>query len=207
MAAIIFDFDGTIADSFETLVGIFHDLTSRERHLSPEAIERLRGMPLHSAAGELGIRPWRMPFLVMRGRRRIGKKIGQIKAHPGVSDAIRRLHAEGHQLFIMSSNSEKNISTFLKQHHISKEFVRIYGSVGLLSKARVLRKIRRQNRLGSDTCWYIGDEVRDIEGARLAGIRMIAVTWGFNTAKLLEAHKPTATADKPEDLIRILEEL
>ncbi|HXR49702.1 MAG TPA: HAD-IA family hydrolase [Verrucomicrobiae bacterium] len=206
MAAIIFDFDGTIADSFETVVQIFHELTGRKERLSPEAIERLRGMSLPQAAEELGVRPWRMPFLVMVGRRRMGKRIAQVRTHPGVPETVRKLYAEGHQLFIMSSNSEKNIRLFLKQHHMLKEFVSIYGNVGLLSKAGVLRKIRRRNRLGSDTCWYVGDEVRDIEGAKLAGIKVIAVTWGFNTAELLRGHQPTVLVNAPTELLQVLEE-
>ncbi len=205
MAAIIFDFDGTIADSFESVVQVFYELTGRKERLSPEAIERLRGMSLHGAAEELGIRPWKMPFLLMRGRRRMSKLVGTLQAHPGVPEAIRKLHAEGHQLFIMSSNSEKNIVRFLREHHMRKNFVNIYGNVGLLSKAGVLRKIRRRNRLGSDNCWYIGDEVRDIEGAKLAGIKIMAVTWGFNTAELLQQHQPTAMVNTPAELLQVLE--
>ncbi|HSX45452.1 MAG TPA: HAD-IA family hydrolase [Candidatus Saccharimonadia bacterium] len=205
MAAIIFDFDGTIADSFETIVQVFHELTGRHDKIPPEEIQRLRGMSLHKAAKELEVRPWAMPFLVIRGRRVLGRRIADISAHAGIPETVRKLYAEGHQLFIMSSNSEANIQLFLQQHHMAKEFIRIYGSVGLLSKARVIRKIRRQNQLGSDNCWYIGDEVRDVEAAEFAGINVIAVTWGFNTAELLNRYHPTAMADTPKELLSILE--
>lgn len=206
MAAIIFDFDGTIADSFEMAVQIIGELTGLHKNsLPPEEIERLRGLSLHGAIEELHIKPWKVPFLLMRGRRRMGKQISKISAQPGMPEAIRKLYAEGHQLFLVSSNSENNIRSFLKQHHMSREFIKIYGGAGLLGKVRQLRKIRRHNRLAGDDCWYIGDEVRDIVSAHEAGIRVVAVTWGFNTAKLLESHNPTAMASTPKELLNILE--
>ena len=207
VAAIIFDFDGTIADSFEAVIKVFYELNGNHQPLPANEIERLRGMSLVKAAEELHIHPWKMPFLVMRGRRRMGKRVAEVDVHSGMPGVIRKLYAEGQQLFIMSSNSEKNIRLFLKQHNMSKDFVKIYGSVGLLGKARVLKKIRRQNKLAGDDCWYIGDEVRDVEGAKAAGIKVIAVTWGFNNEELLRQYQPTAVAETPAELLRILENI
>ena len=50
---------------------------------------------------------------------------------------------------------------------------------------------------------YVGDEVRDIEAAKKAGIRIAAVTWGYNSKKALEAYKPDYLVTKPEELLQI----
>ena len=50
----------------------------------------------------------------------------------------------------------------------------------------------------------IGDETRDVTGARQAGIKSIAVTWGINSEKLLRRKKPTFVLKKPRELIDLL---
>lgn len=55
-------------------------------------------------------------------------------------------------------------------------------------------------RLGQFT--YVGDEVRDIEAAKRAGVPVVGVAWGFQTAKALESARPQFVAKTPEDLHR-----
>ncbi len=206
MSAIIFDFDGTIADTFETVVQIFYDLTGRHEKVSPKEIERLRSMTLLHAAEELHVRPWKMPFLLMRGRRRMSKQMTHVYAHRDVPAVIKKLHAEGHQLFIMSSNSTHNIKLFLKKHDLTAEFVEIYGSVGLLNKSKVLKKVIKRNNLDANDTWYIGDEIRDVVGAHHADVRVMAVDWGYNTADILKTYNPTKLLHIPIEIIAVLEE-
>ena len=205
MSAFIFDFDGTIADSFETVIQIFHELTGRHDRLPDAEIERLRGMTLRQVAKDLHIQVWKVPYLLMKGRRTMNRQMEQVHAHRGVPEVIRKLFDEGHQLFIVSSNSTKNIELFLQQHNLSKEFVSIYGGVGLLSKARMLRRVARRNSLEPEDTWYVGDEVRDIEGAHQAGLKVVAVAWGYNTAAILQQHRPTKLVHNPSELLQLLE--
>ena len=207
MAAIIFDFDGTIADSFEAVVRIFHELTCRHEPIGLAEIERLRGMSILQVAEELHIQPWKMPFLLMRGRRRMNRRMGGITAQPGVPGVVRKLYEEGHQLFIVSSNSQKNIRLFLRQHHMNKEFVKLYGGVGLLGKSKMLKKVLRRNKLDPGNTWYVGDEVRDINGAHQAGLHVAAVAWGYNTVDILREHQPNRLIETPAELLDFLEEI
>jgi phosphoglycolate phosphatase len=202
---IIFDFDGTIADSFEMVVGIVQELSGHPRSLSPDEVERLRGMSLVHVGEELHFRPWEVPFLLMRGRRRMTRRLMHVAVHQGLPAVIRRLHADGHQLFIVSSNSQKNIRLFLRHHHLSKEFTGLYGGVGLLGKGRMLRKVLRRNRLDSQDTWFVGDEVRDVTAAQAVGIPVVAVTWGFNNATILSKHHPTHLIETPEQLLDLLQ--
>jgi phosphoglycolate phosphatase len=52
--------------------------------------------------------------------------------------------------------------------------------------------------------YYIGDEVRDIAAAAHAGIRSIAVSWGYSDRETLAAERPDHLVDAPEELVRII---
>ena len=122
-------------------------------------------------------------------------------------DVIKKLHAEGHELFMLSSNSVKNIHRFLHHYELHTYFLEIYGSTGLFGKAPTLRRLLKEQHLEKTDAVYIGDELRDVQAAQSIGMRVIAVGWGFARPAGLEALKPTAIAETPDDIIRILEEL
>ena len=203
--AIIFDFDGTIADSFADAVEIFFELNGHEGHVPPAELKRLRGLSLWHAAEELQVRPWKLPYILMRGRRRMARRINHIKLHPGVAELIHQLYDGHHQLFIMSSNSKRNINHFLRRYGLVDQFTAVYGGAGIWNKARFLRRIVKRNRLPAADTWYIADEVRDILAAHEAGLPVVAVGWGYNTADSLQQHNPTALATKPGDIVRLIQ--
>ena len=209
MAAIIFDFDGTVADSFEVIVDIFEGLVKRPNRLSEEEIAELRGYPISVLVKRLHLPWWRVPYLLLRGRHIMGKRLREIPTFAGMPRVIDELHAQGHELFIVSSNSARNVRKFLKQHHLYKYFVEVHGNAGLVShgKSKVLRRVLRGNHLAAADCIYIGDETRDIEATKAVNMRCIAVSWGFAERAFLEQHQPTAMADEPQDIVRIIDEL
>lgn len=79
-----------------------------------------------------------------------------------------------------------------------------YGWIGLFGKPKALKKIQRRFKLKQE-CVFVGDEVRDIDAARLAGTKCIAVTWGFNTS--LKKHGPDAIAYTPPELLQAIKAL
>jgi len=204
---IILDFDGTIADSFGVIVDVFETITKRPEKLTDDEANNLRGLPLLQILQGLGVSLWQVPFLLARGRKMMASRIDEIKPFVGMPGVLEKLHAEGHELFIMSSNSKRNIKKFLKMHHLNTYFVDIKGGVGIFGKPRALRRLIRGNKLLAPDCFYIGDETRDIEAAKLVGTKSIAVAWGFSRQEALEMLEPTAVATDPSDLIRIFEEI
>ncbi|HET9098172.1 MAG TPA: HAD-IA family hydrolase [Candidatus Saccharimonadales bacterium] len=206
MSAIVFDFDGTIADSRD----YFIDFISREAGKYPldaEAQDRLHGLPLTGVARVLGIPWWRMPNLYFKGRSRMDSVIRDLQPFADIADVIRKLHAEGHELFIISSNSVKNIRIFLKKHEMREYFVEVYGGVEIFGKASMFHQLLRENNLKAKEVISIGDEIRDIEAANTVGIKSIAVTWGFSRLQDLQKLRPTRIAYEPQQLISVIEEL
>jgi phosphoglycolate phosphatase len=204
VANIIFDFDGTLADTLAVTVKIFEGLLRGGEPMHAEEIERLRGLPLWRIGSELRILPWKVPYLVARGRAKMRREIPHIQIFPGVPELLHELNADGHKLYIVSSNSVRNINLFLKRYDLRKEFIRISGGSGLLGKRRVLKRFIQKNRLDPAVTYYVGDEIRDIEAAHHAGLQAIAVTKGYNNEAALREHKPDFVAHAPAEIRKII---
>ncbi|HEV2403299.1 MAG TPA: HAD hydrolase-like protein [Candidatus Saccharimonadales bacterium] len=204
MSDIVFDFDGTIADSFEVAEQIFYELTGYEPITDPRQRDHLRSLSLLKAAKELHISPAQIPRLLIMGRSLMQRRMYHVKLFPNVSPVLRKLHESGNRLFIITSNSRPNVENFLQQHDLGEYFDGVYGNVGLFRKGRALRKVMRRDHIFPQSCFYIGDEVRDIHAARYAHVKAIAVAWGYNDFSALTREKPYAVAQRPDDLIEIL---
>ena len=204
MKTIIFDFDGTIADSFVVFVETFEEVTNRKQKLTQKEIESLRGKSLRGILGHLKIKKWQIPRLVIKGKKALGLKISSIKPFAEMPDVLKNFHVDGRQMFILSTNSSGSISKFLKSNGMESYFERIYGDIGLRSKASALKKLMKKENIQAQDCVYVGDEVRDVVAAKKAGVTSIAVAWGFNFPKVLKQADPDALAEAPKDLINIL---
>jgi phosphoglycolate phosphatase len=206
MAAIIFDFDGTLADSFDYVADYLAG-EARRGPLSAEQKQQLRGLSVGGMVLKLGFKWWQWPVLFLKGRNRMRHAIKELRSFKGIPDLAAKLQAEGHELFILSTNSNRNIKHFLHTQKMHKHFLEIYGGVGMFGKAPALRQLLKEQNIEADQAVYVGDELRDVEAAHLIGLRAVAVSWGFASRKNLKAAKPTALADTPEELFRILEEI
>jgi phosphoglycolate phosphatase len=199
---LIFDFDGTIADSFETLLGIFEEITGRK--LSGQEITDLRAKPLKYVLKYLQIRRWQIPRFVLKARRSLNSKMAGIKIFSGMDKTLEQLGSGGHQMFILSTNDERNIVQFLRTNRLDGYVSKVYGNIGLRSKSSALNKIIKREKLDRQNCVYIGDEIRDIEAAKKAGITSVGVTWGFNSPDAIKNARPEILAQKPSDLTKYL---
>ncbi len=206
MATIIFDLDGTIADSFDYIT----DFLAHEKNkqtLEPIQKEQLKGMSMLAIARKLDHKWWKMPILFMRGRRNMERAMHKMRPFDGMPELIRKVHAEGHELFIVSSNSVKNIHKFLHHHHLHTYFLEVYGGVSIFGKSPALRQLFKEQNIDPKDAIYVGDELRDIQACQSVNLRIIAVSWGFANKNDLANLKPTALVDSPTELMSYLEEL
>ncbi|MFZ0709158.1 MAG: HAD-IA family hydrolase [Terrimicrobiaceae bacterium] len=202
---VIFDFDGTIADTFDAGVVILNKLAAEFgfRALHPKDLEKVREMRTRQLMKFLDIPTRKMSRIARRGSEELHACIHSIQPLPGMPEALRELHALGFSLGIITSNTELNVQIFLRRHDLELfDFVRC--SSKLLGKARMIRSVIRRRHVRAADILFVGDETRDIEAAKKAGIRIAAVTWGYNTRRSLEAMKPDFVFNNPGELVALL---
>lgn len=173
--------------------------------MTSEEVERLRGMSLWRIGTELRILPWKVPYLLARGRAKMRREMKHVDIFPGMAELVRQLNADGHKLYILSSNSVRNIRPFLKRHELRAEFIKVIGGAGIFGKRRLLKRVVRTYGFDAADTYYIGDEVRDIEAAHHAGIKAVVVTVGYNNERVLRQHEPDFVASTPSEIKTIVE--
>lgn len=206
MSTIIFDFDGTIADSFDYVADFLAKEAGADQ-LTEVQRDELRHMSMSGMTKRLNYPKWKLLSLYFKGRRAMSREISNIEPFEAMPEVIRKLHAEGHELFIVTSNSLHNVHEFLHHHDLHIYFLKVVASVSVFGKAGALRSLLKEQKISKDDAIYIGDELRDVQAANSINLRVIAVAWGFARVLDLQAAKPIALANKPSDLIKILEEL
>ena len=205
MKTVIFDFDGTLADSLDVIVDILEQLTGKHGALNQKDMAALRHLPLPVVAKKVGIPLWRVPFLLWRGRHMMQKRINEVVLYKGLEGVIKTLHGQDIRLLVVSSNSTHNVRAFLHHNNLDMYFTHVYGGVGLFDKASALRKVIARNRTHTAECVYIGDETRDIEACQSIGLPVIAVEWGFADPRFLASHNPLALVKTPAELLAAIQ--
>jgi phosphoglycolate phosphatase len=202
---IIFDFDGTIADSMGSFFNILNRLAKEfgYRKVEKNKIEELRNKKTEEFLKHLKIPLLKLSFIVNRVLLELNKEIEFLKPIKGVKKTLSVLKNKGYILCILTSNSKDNVNLFLKKHGFCL-FKFIYSGSSVFGKTDVLRKVLKEHHLQSDEVIYVGDETRDIEAAKKAKVKAVAVTWGFNTRKILKKFKPNYIINKPNELLNIL---
>jgi len=203
---VLFDFDGTLADTFSAGIEILNTLAAefRFRALPAEEVPLARDLSTRGLMKHLGIPRIKLAQISKRGTEEIGKRIDSIVPLPGMPELVRTLHAQGFQLGILTSNSETNVRAFLKNHDLEVfEFVR--SSSKLLGKASVLRRLMRELHLKPRQIFFVGDELRDIEAAQETGVHIAAVTWGYNSTPALTGAAPDYLFNQPSEISGLLE--
>ena len=197
----MFDFDGTLADSFPWLTGVMHKI-GEKYHLAPldaQQLEALRGADSRDIMAQLGVPFWKIPQMAAYARQLAGEDIEQITLFAGINDLLQKLFDEGFVLAVVSSNAQENIKRVLGPHYTA---LMSYFECGasLSGKEAHIKRVLKQSGIPAGQAMLIGDEVRDVEAAHKAGVAAGAVSWGYNRRELLAAHQPGAIFDSPDDV-------
>jgi phosphoglycolate phosphatase len=204
-ALAIFDFDGTLADSWPLMGDAIAEAADRFgfRRPSAEDVQRLRGQDNRAAMRALGVTTWHVPRLVMHMRRVAAQHADRIELFAGVQAMLWRLQAAGVRVAVVSSNTEATIRQVLGPD-LASVVERYDCGAALFGKASRFRRVVRGAGVPRAQVIAIGDEGRDIEAATTAGIASGAVTWGYATADLLARCGPTHVFTTVESMAEAL---
>ena len=211
--AVLFDFDGTLADTAADLSRALNCLrTARGLHelplddLRPHASSGARGL---IGAG-LGILPEHPEFQALRDDflRHYARDICvESKLFPGMDELLAGIEARGLRWGIVTNKSTSLTRLIVKALALEARAACVVcgdTTPHLKPNPASLLHAARELALAPQECIYLGDDLRDIQAARAAGMRSVAVEWGYGEG--LAAWHADAIIARPMDLIPVLQD-
>jgi phosphoglycolate phosphatase len=202
---VIFDSDGTLADTLPWMRSVFNDLAEEHgfRKVAPEEYERFQDLHGTALLRALELPLWKLPRVMSGMRKKMAQHQGHLALFNGISEALGRLAGNGIQLAVVSSNSTDNVQRILGPANTAL-ITRFDCGVSMFGKASKIRAVVRRSGVPASEAIYVGDEIRDAEAARKAGVGFGAVTWGQHSPAALQATNPDmlfrSVSDMAEEL-------
>jgi phosphoglycolate phosphatase len=211
MKLAIFDVDGTLMDSQAMIIASLTAAFTTEQLPLPSRPELLGIVGLSLVKAMAALRPddektrherlaeaYKEAFWSYRANRSFPEL-----PFDGAFDTLRRLRARGDVLIgIATGKAQRGVRHIIDQFGLDGVFATIQTSDDAPSKPHpdmILQAMREVGVDREDTV-MIGDAVFDIEMAHAAGVKPIAVSWGFQPKTALEAARPHAIVDNFTEL-------
>lgn len=201
---MLFDYDGVIVDSFGPLLklciaaqrsmGVGRPPTRADfrtiENLTFSDLGRLIGVPENMVDAYAG-----RVFDLQ-------KKNWSVNLFPGVAKVLSEL-SEQHILAIITSSQTEAITTTLRVAGVAGTISAVLGGESGKSKADRIAMLQSRYSASSTDTFMTGDAVSDIRAGKRAGVRTIAVSWGFQDREFLSREHPDFLIDAPVELLRI----
>jgi phosphoglycolate phosphatase len=205
---LLFDLDGTLTDP---AVGIFrciqYALSKLGRTPRPETeLRRFIGPPLRQSFATLLETDDRelIELAVNHYRERFSETgIYENRLYDDVPGGLADLRDDGHRLWVVTSKPSVYARRIIDYFSLGNWFEAVYGSElsGENSqKIDLIGFVLDKEAIRSDLAVMIGDRAEDVVGARLNGVRTVAVRWGYGSDEELETSQPDALVSSMADL-------
>lgn len=205
---VLFDWDGTLLDSYAAdsaaylamfqEMGIAWGLEDLAQHYSPNWYRVYRAAKLPRARWADADRAWRKHY---------AKHTPELVA--GARQVLSYLR-KSHELGLVTSGDRRRVVQQLRAFRLTAIFdTRVCGGDTRFGKPHPapLRLALEQMCLEPAACVYVGDAPEDLEMARRAGVRAIAVLGRFPTERRLRAARPDLLLESIRQLPEALERL
>lgn len=185
--AVLFDFDGTLADTAPDLAAAVNRMRADQGE-EPLPLERLRPFASAGARGlvhaAFGVKPTDAEYNAMRESflgfyaERVCK---ETRLFPGIPELLRELAARDIRWGIVTNKATRFTEAIVAALELRPDCVACGDTTPHLKPhpASLLHAAKQLGLAPADCC-YLGDDLRDIKAARAAGMRPIAVDWGYH---------------------------
>jgi len=208
LQGVLFDWDGTLIDSYAAdssaylamfrEMGIPWGLDELAQHYSPNWYRVYRAAKLPRARWDDADRAWRTQYAKHSPR-----------LITGARQVLKRLE-RAHHLGLVTSGDRDRVTRQLRAFRLTRVFgARVCSGDTLEKKPHPapLRLALRQLRLAPSACVYVGDSPEDLQMAKRAGVRAIAVLGPFPTEERLRAARPDFLLESIRELPEVLKSL
>lgn len=199
---VMFDFDGTLADSFPWFAGVFNTIadTYKFKRIEAREIDTLRGYSARQMVQHFGVPWWKLPLIGRHVRALASANIDQIRLFEGVDRVLQHLSQAGVLIALVTSNSHENARRVLGPNNAALISYYECGAAMFGKRARFQRVLKQSGVLRHEAL-CIGDELRDLEAATKAQIPFGAVAWGFTHIETLKAHAPAEVFMRIDEIV------
>ncbi len=198
---IVFDFDGTLVDSFPAFLDCLNQ--AAEKHgfekISDKDLHICRSISAIQLLRRLGIPFWKVPAITRDMRKAVLQHTHQIRPFEGIVELVQGLHARGISLAIVSSNSHECAKSVLGNQFLGLFEHRLFGA-SLLGKRYKLKELLRNSKTPARLALYVGDELRDADAARSLGMDFCAVAWGYTLPEVFRTQHRLIPVNTPREL-------
>jgi len=200
----IFDFDGTLADSFPFFIRVFNQLAEQHgfKGIEPDLAPTYRSYDARQIMEQVGMPAWKLPLVAKSFISLMRRNAASISLFEHTDDMLLHLANNGVTLAIVSSNSYDNVSQILGPAN-TRLISQFECGVSIFGKSVRIRKVLKKTGVPCREAIYIGDQVTDLEAARKEKVAFGAVSWGYGTIESLREHFPEEEFDSVSDIKRI----
>lgn len=197
---VIFDFDGTLADSLPWFIEVFDTLADKFafRRLDRSNLEALKRMDSRDLLKAHDVPLWKVPMIGAHAKSLQNQNIDKIKRFDGIADVLNALDDMGVTIAIVTSNAQENVERVLGPS--TAKISHFACGATLFGKGAKFKAVMKAAGATASETISIGDELRDIEAAREVGVKTGAVTWGYAAADRLALEKPDHMFERPDDI-------
>ncbi len=200
---IVFDFDGTIADTTPLVPEIVNEVLRyfNKPVLTENQLDHYMSIRWKAAVKDLGIKWRELPKYAITAQKMMSKKLDTVSLCENIKELLECL-SKNYTTNIISLNSKENIEQVIKNHKIDT-IEEVFSTKGKVSKKKILKKYLKEFNIEKHEMLYIGDEIGDIEACKENNIKVVAVTWGYDSKEILSAGNPDHLVDSPLEIANI----
>lgn len=205
MKHIIFDFDGTLADSTAVFASAWNTLAQKYKFKGIELkeIDTLKKLSISERSKLFDFPMYKLPMILPQFYKLYRQSLNDVHLFEGMKELLIEIDKRGYKILIISSNSKENILEFLKMNGIHC-VADVLCSNRIFGKDKVMKKFLKEANVDSSDVVYIGDEQRDIVACKKAGVPIIWVEWGYDAKEVVQNDEPEYSVTTPQEILEII---
>lgn len=200
----LFDYDGVIADSFDSLLEVCIEAQSvfgQGRAPSADDFRTIENLTFDGLGRRIGIPEGKCAaygatvFEIQRER-------GIPCPFPGVVEVIQKLAVQ-HTAAVVTNSQSHVVRAALAEFGLGSAVTGVAGGESGATKVDRIVCLRAAHAASCEKSYMIGDTIGDIRAGKQAGVQTVAVTWGFQARDLLGGELPDYLVDQPEEIFAV----
>ncbi|ALM49638.1 hypothetical protein AMR72_12420 [Flavobacterium psychrophilum] len=201
---IVFDFDGTIADSRSVFISLYNELAHKHGYgiLTDENLDELRSLSIPQRCKVLGVPLYKIPFIASAIISKYKTSVAGLQFNEGMKQLLQSLERNNIKFAVLSSNAKENIEQFFDLNRLV--VADIFSSRSVFGKHILINKFLKKKGLHPSEILYVGDELRDVVACHKSNVKVAWVSWGYDSLQSFKDNKPDYYIDSPAQILSLV---